>query len=175
MPRKELTERERLVIEYAALTGENSAKRLYLAAYDGALEGLQDRPSFNSAASHWWAKDRVQEFYKEKLATIQARRNLETERIKNSLRAEMERNALAASGLPDYSDSRLQVSKLNEIIANGDANTQLDALKLLMGKASAAAKEGETKQIQRFYTPLRCHACPLYRAEKTRIETNKNK
>lgn len=173
--KKVLTEREKLVCEFAALSGEIDTKRFYIAAYDGTLAGLEKRPSLSSSASHWWYSPQVQQYYNEKRLAVEARKNLELERTKNAVRAELQRDALAASGGVDYSDPKMQVSVLNEIVANGDENAKLDALKLLMTKASAAAKEGETKQIQRFYTPLRCHSCPLYRAEKTRIETNKNK
>ena len=66
-------------------------------------------------------------------------------------------------GFVDYTDPKAQKQKLNEIINNaGDSDEALDALKVIIQGQKNDQEAAKQNQVQRFYTPLRCHECPLY-------------
>ena len=67
----------------------------------------------------------------------------------------------------DYSDPQAQKDKLNDIINNAsDPGEALDALKVIIQGQKNDQEAAKDKQVQRFYTPLRCHDCPLYNMAK---------
>lgn len=77
------------------------------------------------------------------------------------------RKTEAQMAIVDYTDPVLQKKKLNEIINEAkDSGEALDALKVIMQSQKNDAEAAKDKQVQRVYTPLRCHDCPLYKAAK---------
>ena len=69
----------------------------------------------------------------------------------------------------DYTDPQAQKDKLNDIINNAtDPGEALDALKVIIQGQKNDQEAAKDKQVQRFYTPLRCHECPLYTAAKAK-------
>lgn len=54
-----------------------------------------------------------------------------------------------------------------------DGKTRLDVLKMLSDlQRMKEAENGKNGEIQRFYTPLQCSECVLYRKEKAEIESD---
>lgn len=54
-----------------------------------------------------------------------------------------------------------------------DGKTRLDVLKMLSDlQRMKEAENGKNGEIQRFYMPLQCHNCVLYRKEKAEIEND---
>ena len=54
-----------------------------------------------------------------------------------------------------------------------DGKTRLDVLKMLSDlQRMKEAENGKNGEIQRFYTPLLCSECVLYRKEKAEIESD---
>lgn len=75
----------------------------------------------------------------------------------------------------DYTSPAEQKKLLNKIIANNPLSDEaLDALKLIMQGQRADKDGAKDKQIQRFYTPVRCSGCPI-RAAFAKIQENGQK
>lgn len=54
-----------------------------------------------------------------------------------------------------------------------DGKTRLDVLKMLSDlQRMKEAENGKNGEIQRFYTPLQCRDCELYRKAKAEIESD---
>ena len=81
----------------------------------------------------------------------------------------------AAETITDYTSPAEQKKLLNQIIANNPLSDEaLDALKLIMQGQRADKDGAKDKQIQRFYTPVRCSGCPI-RAAFAKIQENGQK
>ena len=74
------------------------------------------------------------------------------ERLQNGKRAQI-----------DYTRPENQRTLLNDLINTaGDQKDKLDALKTIIQAQKDDRQAAKDNQIQRFYTPLKCHDCPLY-------------
>ena len=64
----------------------------------------------------------------------------------------------------DYNDPQERKRAYNRIIQESadDPKTQLDALKVFEQLQRDDKQAAKDNQIQRFYTPLKCHSCPLW-------------
>ena len=71
------------------------------------------------------------------------------------------------STLIDYSKEENQIAKLNRMInnASNDDRAAIDALKLMIQTQKDNKKDDEN-EIHRFYTPLKCSECQLYKLGK---------
>jgi len=85
------------------------------------------------------------------------------------------RTKLERSGRIDYYNPENQRKQINRIIeqAADDPKTQLDAIKAIQQTQRDDRQAAKDNQIQRFYSPLRCHKCPLYQRRKAKTSPDK--
>lgn len=170
-----ITEREKAVLRLQIYSGGAYRNAiLYRLAYPGSMEAVDQISDIDSTASRWWNSRKIQSFYQEAKAVIDAEREAERKRIESEVltRLQSQEEGSQDLGGVDYSDPRNQLRKLNAIVANStNTDTQLDALKVLISKQTELAPEKRTAEnkVQRFYTPLTCHSCPLYKEAKERL------
>lgn len=180
MYNKTISTREQAAIRLYILDGERIPReQLFRIAYDGSEEDIGRLASTPSLATRWFQSGRIQEYYNEQKTLEADRRERERAAIKADIVAQMKNDtaAVANSETPDYTDPRQAVAKLNSIIFSAkDSSEALDGLKVLLQRqqelaAASATNKPEAKQM-RFFVPLQCHDCPLYK-EKHKSINNK--
>ena len=68
----------------------------------------------------------------------------------------------SAEAVTDYTSPAEQKKLLNAIISKDPTNAEaLDALKVILSMQKGDKDNAKEKQIQRFYTPVRCSGCPI--------------
>jgi hypothetical protein len=170
---RNITEREKAVIKYAVAFGITHRQDLYRLAYNGTLEQVAGLADLGALASRWYNSKKIQDFLQVEMKEHEIRK----ERIRDEIRQEMEEQARKegkerekASSLIDYSDERNIIKKLNQLINTAkDDSEALDAVKTmaaLLKQREDLRSSKEKDKVARFYLPLRCHQCPLYRMGK---------
>lgn len=170
MNQKQITEREKAIVRYSIAFGETSPVKLYRLAYAGTDEELNAIASLPSVASRWWHSKKIATFHKEEVKAYERRvkaiaeKALSDQISKDATAANG--GAVAAAGAIDYTLPENMARELNRIANDEtlDLKTRLDAIKSLA--AFKEDKENDTHEIRRFYTPLRCQECAMYRFAK---------
>lgn len=177
----QLTIREQAAIKLLIIGEITSPQQLYRIAYADSLEAVEALADLPANASRWLRSQRVQNYLEAEKAAYNAKR--EKDRLK------IEADALAKYGkessqtstthpdFTDYSSPAAQIAKLNELVNTAkDPGEVLDALKVLISKQNelqAGMQETKDRKVQRFYTPLQCRDCPLYKAKAEEIKQRK--
>lgn len=159
--------------------GEEDWKTIYAVAAGWGKKDLQTNPNIHTYYRRWKLSDKIQSelrriellrdhllqearlqaFEDGKLAA-QGETQTHTELQNNISQARRRETELA---MADYTDPAQQKKKLNEIINEAKDNGEaLDALKVIIQGQKNDQESARDKQVQRFYTPLRCYECPLY-------------
>ena len=167
------TEREKALIFALAAGGIQDWKTAYILSRD-TPEETRKRENLPAIVSRWKQREDIRNAYNIALSLIKARE----ETIKQAARdeaikqaqegqtttADSERTNNTKRNPVDYYDPKNQRTQINKIIAESqdDPKTQLDAIKAIQQTQRDDRQAAKDNQIQRFYTPVNCHICPLY-------------
>lgn len=168
----ELTLAEKAVLVYHCETGFADFDALY-AVTDPKVLRLAPATQHNKAVK-WRKDDLVQRFlldYKEVMDN--RKRELVSDYLKQSGRDDvpLPMPTKRYKDFVDYTDPRAQMRKLNELVNEAeDSKETLDALKTIMGTQREDREAAKAQEVQRFYTPMVCHECPLYELGEKRLK-----
>ena len=168
---KDLTIRERAAIALYLTDDKVSTADLYIAAHHKSAEEVAGMKSLYSAASHWLNSKPVQDYIRTQRLRQEDQRREERESVKSEILSQVhaQNENITLDGIIDYSDQRNRERLYNQVIANSkdDPKTQLDAAKMFeqIQKDNREAASTHQKQV-RYYLPLRCESCVLYRKAK---------
>lgn len=174
-----ITNREKAAILMMAAGIETDWYEIYLIAEDKSRKEAEKVKYLHSTVSRWRNSDKVKKCLAEytKLfadreadARTQGRdeeRRRQEERSENETAGKSERTeneARRSFAAVDYYDPKNQRKQINRIIqeAADDPRTQLDAIKAIQQTQRDDRQAAKDNQIQRFYIPIHCAACPLY-------------
>lgn len=164
---KELTELEKAVLAYGYLDGlKGSALDLYLLCHK--LTGNASDKTIYEKASRWKNSGQAKEF----LAGLKKRDEI---RIANQVEARISSMEKGTYKPEEAELGNINFRNVDEFLSF--ANTQANLVKdekdrreylkiisdLMRFKEGSQDKDGD---IQRFYVPVRCHECPLYKREE---------
>lgn len=168
---KELSEREMAILRYGIAFDITSPAILYRLANDGSTDG--------AVGTRWMQSKKVQDFLRRERSIWEDRQEKERQKVEAETlqRIAAKQNGTITkddSGLIDYSDFQNQLAKLNELINTGtDADSVLDALKVMIAANAKNAEAKEAPRQIRVFLPLNCSDCPLYAQERERLEQKK--
>lgn len=172
---KRATGREKAVIFALAAGYLATWKEAYLLSRDKAEGETNPESLNNSIVTRWKQREDITNSYNDALLFLsrrdqatraQASKQMsEEERKEDNNRTEIEKTPRI-----DYYDPANQRKQINKIIAQSqdDPKTQLDAIKAIQQTQRDDRQAAKDNQIQRFYSPLRCHSCPLHEKEEER-------
>lgn len=139
-------------------------KTAYIIARGDDPENLPK--TWETSASQWKNSDKIQRLYKEtetlyKARFVESYNKGKADGIQEGKSyAESDQNGDGIG--TDYTKPENQRKLLNKIIQKNPTSTDaLDALKVIIAGQKGERDAGKDKQIQRFYTPLRCSSCPI--------------
>lgn len=171
---KTLTEREKLVIAGAVLLQYIGVKSLgpalYCAASPESLQALKHAGGLDSSASRWRNSKPVQEY--QTALQIQLQETIKRNAvIFNDSKLEDGERETANTQTANKIDFANRDEFINYCIqaANrvNDEKQRIDYLKMLADlQRYKETNTGTDGDIQRFYTPIKCSNCPLYKAKK---------
>lgn len=169
--KNELSQREKIVIEFLALSGSRSWRECYAMSRDKFVDPGDVHPV---TLSKWKNSKIVQDYFN----TVLFRHNQEIKNeIQNAIKQERQKeeekqpspsNKNVTSQEIDFTDRNQFIKYLNQAV-NGlqDDKQKTDYLKMLSDLLRFKESEtGQENEIQRFYTPLTCQNCALYRQEQ---------
>ena len=174
--RQELTEREKAVLFWAAAKKVKDWKKIYLLSRERAPD-TYDKKGLPQAASKWKYQAKVQDFYNDCLKDLDEEKKRLIEEAAAPLNiaeggeaegegeVKMKNSAEKKVIGIDFTDSENALRELNKL-ANDiqDPAKKADAIILLTKLiASTRPEEDKAKEVQRFYTPLNCKDCILYK------------
>lgn len=173
-PKTPLTDREKAALLAYKFGLIDTTKAAYIAADDQPQAHIKGLSALNTLVSRWINSEKVKGFLSHCDSLIlskqaeafqrgkdQAQRaSLEAEKIQG----DSERTQTRQAREIDYYDPKNQRTQINRIIAESqdDPKTQLDAIKAIQQTQRDDRQAAKDNQIQRFYTPVNCHFCPLY-------------
>lgn len=170
--KRTVTDREKTILFALAAGFLRSWTNAFILSRQESEEAAGKLKSLNSSVQHWKNHPEIKKAYEEAAAILEARDRKTADGIIKEIQKEKEgggsertetNSRRPLSGKVDYTDPANQARKLNELVNQADdAGEALDALKVIIQTQKAdrdAAREG--KKVV-FYTPLRCHECPLY-------------
>ena len=173
-----LTDRERAAVKLAVAYAITSTSTLYRLAYNGTEE--QAKATDPAVMTRWWKSKRIQTALEEESAHFAARiKAAQDKAVSDHISREHSRRegtAQTPEGWVDYTDPANWQRELNRIANDPslDDKQRFEAVKLLISsQKSQESDEAKNNDIQRFYTPLRCQDCPLYKIELERINEEK--
>lgn len=170
MKEKELTPLQKILIEYCAITGFNDWTAIYIYCHDIK----PDQKIYSSRVSEFKNSKKVKDFFNLCQYRFVEDREKEIEkRIKeketeNGRTQTTETNSKTPVTEIDFTDRNQFIKYLNQAV-NGlqDDKQKTDYLKMLSDLLRFKESEtGQDNEIQRFYTPLTCQNCALYRQEQ---------
>lgn len=166
---KRATEREKAVIFALAAGYISTWKEAYILSRDKAESETPPENLNNSIVTRWKQREDIANAYNNALLFL-SRRDQAT-RAQASKQAneedsagESNRTKRGKNATIDYYKPENQRRTINEIIdkAQDDPKTQLDAIKAIQQTQRDDRQAAKDNQIQRFFTPISCHICPLY-------------
>lgn len=199
---REITEREKAIITAAIFNGKDQTQedwdKIFLLSRNGATK-IQTKCRGSSQSVSWKSRSAVKKFHQiesERIDKIFRERENKaiTDFLKNKSKDEISDiwkriNSKDTSNGDNDNDGNLQILPGLEVdfrdreqflnFLNAEANrikdgkTRLDVLKMLSDlQRMKEAENGKNGEIQRFYTPLQCRDCELYRKAKVEIESD---
>lgn len=164
---KPLTEIEKILIHYAVLTNFDDWNVLYKCAIGEERYNKLSTKSKQVGASKWKNSENIQEEYRVRQYE-QHKREEQQRRREEEQRAETEPTQTSKKGVTNSvnfldRDDFLKFlnARANEIT---DDKLRNDILKMLSDNMRYKEAEKDTEnEIQRFYTPIICKDCPLYK------------
>jgi len=167
---KKLSEIEKAVITYAVFENINDWPKLYGIFRGEEYTRTTRADTFATMASRWKLSHLVRSYYEDvkKRKEEQQREafeRLEKENICGDSEPSETKNKKGFKNLLDRDEFlRYLNDKVNEL---SDPNSVKDFLKLISDNMRYKENRSDkTNEIQRFYTPLTCKNCPLYKKEQ---------
>lgn len=167
----ELTQREKIIIEYLALSDSRNWRECYAMSRDKYTDPGNVHPV---TLSKWKNSKIVQDYFN----TVKYKHNQACKaEIENAIKQERKTEGRTQTTEPnsktpvteiDFTDRNQFIKYLNQAV-NGlqDDKQKTDYLKMLSDLLRFKESEtGQDNEIQRFYTPLTCQNCALYRQEQ---------
>ena len=188
---KELTEREQVMITFAALQTLQGVKpnyqQLYILSRDKAV--ISTAPSVSGAerAQRWKNSARVVDFFRAESARLEtwisereaaagreAILSLNGGAADNDIRRDFlpggvaPKNGVSSGEIQNYAERGAMLQELNKLANTArDSREKLDALKIIADlQRFKDTATSEKPEIKRFYMPLRCQNCELYKRAK---------
>ena len=175
---KDITEREKAVIIWALVTGCQDWQKIYLLSRPNDPSTYSTK-NLATACSKWKHSARIERFTEEQRAALEARERAiiqahagtdesdpETEtETDGETKTENSQSKKRNTAKIDFTDTARALEELNRL-ANDiqDPIKRADAIQAIQKlKAQTATEEDTGPEIQRFYTPLRCQSCQLYK------------
>lgn len=174
--KNELSQREKIVIEFLALSGSRSWRECYAMSREKFIDPGDVHPV---TLSKWKNSKIVQDYFNTVKYQENERRKKEIETaVKEKTKSEERTqptpsNKNVTSEQIDFTDRNQFIKYLNQAV-NGlqDDKQKTDYLKMLSDLLRFKESEtGQENEIQRFYTPLICQNCVLYKAAKDNSNT----
>lgn len=174
---KRLTASESAALFWFVFEGEKDWKKVYMAAAGWTDEEAEQDPLLlGQYTSKWKATAKV----KNELLRLKVVKDSYIKSVQQQAYEEGRRSAFEEAhegteeelrakvkGEIDYTDPDKQKEKLNEIINTAkDSGEALDALKVIIAGQRNDQDAAKQNKVQRFYTPMKCRECPLYRDAK---------
>jgi len=178
---KKATAREKAVIFALAAGYLDTWKEAYIISRDKAEIETDAGNLNNSIVTRWKQREDITNSYNDALTFLarrdqatraQATAQMEGRKEEEGRQVESNRTENEKNARIDYYDPANQRKQINKIIAQSqdDPKTQLDAIKAIQQTQRDDRQAAKDNQIQRFYSPLRCHNCPLYQRRKAKNE-----
>ena len=194
-----LTEREKICITFAALQDLQGLKiswpDLYMLSRNKAID-IVSKSRTPSQASTWKNSAAVQNYFNELLESLHEFidsqktraindyliKNLETgkegakgedEDLDNGMGGRVERNSGSMfDSLKDFTEKSNMLQALNEIAGTAtDPKDKLNAFKQISDLQGFKETTGDKdEEIKRYYMPLRCSNCELYKAKSAELQ-----
>lgn len=175
-----LTEREKAVLTYAAYEGIKDWRLLYKLAKDMSVsdaEKMMEHKSFANTLSKWKTMPAVSRFYATKCAEKEAREQALVDKARkewlksgDEKRADMVGGAtksVLADDAIDFTDRDQFLEHINAKLNSGAMDEKDRQTYLKMISDNLRFKEDkpdkEENEIMKFYVPLTCEHCALYR------------
>ena len=176
---KRLTSREEAAIIWGIVTDCQDWKKIYVLARCTDPDDPKTHPKhIDATASRWKHTFAVESFYNNQKLILQAKYNIaQAAEIEKKSEAggmtegreeeEEETKSGKRQKITDFSDTKVALAELNRL-ANliPDAKAKADAITTIQKLVIQTKTESGEKDIQRFYTPLTCRECAIYRAVK---------
>ena len=172
-PTRTATEREKAIIFALAAGFITDWKTAFILSRPYPEDDPKTQNFDKSSVTHWKQHPAIVKAYENALDILQVqktrlidetRREIQTQEEKTTTPADSERTNNTKRNPVDYYDPKNQRTQINKIIAESqdDPKTQLDAIKAIQQTQRDDRQAAKDNQIQRFYTPVNCHICPLY-------------
>ena len=173
---KHITERENAVLFALALGVVDSWQKAYILANQRPEEEIKGQTALKSTVSRWKQHPEIIKAYNNAVAILKAREDKIREEAQkagnqehgeetttgDNVRTE-QKTGRRVAGSVDYTNPAEQARKLNELVNTAqDPGEALDALKVIIASQKADRESAREGKRVVFYTPLRCHDCPLY-------------
>lgn len=168
---KDLTIREKAAVALYLSDPKNVSPRDMLrVARDTTIAETDSLKDVWASASRWFHSERIQTYLRGKELLQEERQAKERQAIEAEILSKINATnpGTTIRGDIDYSNPRLREQLYNEIIGkSNDPRIQLDAAKMFeqIQKDNREAASTHQKQV-RYYLPLRCESCVLYRKAK---------
>ena len=169
--KRDLTDREKVAIIAFVVDSTITFEDAYKISRDSSYKELKDQDK-RMVANNWWRQERIKNFVKNQqirfnaIVEEKAKELLKNEKWRKSQMGKMNEN----TGNLDFTDRNTFINFLSDQVNTlGDEDPlKKDYLKMisdnLQFKTNAFDKAED--DIQRFYTPLHCRECKLYRIQK---------
>lgn len=166
-----LTEIEKIAIEYLAITGAKCWRTCYYMSHDKNSDPGEIHPA---TISKWKNSKIVQDYFN----TVRYRHNeriqaeiengIKQERTKKEGTQQETGNKNVTSQTVDFTNRNEFIKYLNSAVNSlQDDKQKTDYLKMLSDLLRFKETEtGKDNEIQRFYTPITCNKCPIYRDQQ---------
>ena len=163
------SEREKAILfVLAAGQLDGGWKEAFILSSQKAEKDVTNQKNITTSAERWHRRPEIMKAYEKALKAVQELKE-EGRPAEDGTGIEDERgdNNRTKPGKPakvDYYNPENQRRQINKIIeqSQDDPKTQLDAIKAIQQTQRDDRQAAKDNQIQRFYSPLRCHHCPLY-------------
>lgn len=169
--KNDLTDIEKIAIEYLAISGAKCWRTCYYMSHDKNSDPGEIHPA---TISKWKNSKIVQDYfnavrYKENERIQQEREKaIKQDREKETGTQPESSNKNVSSKTVDFTNRNEFIKYLNSAVNSlQDDKQKTDYLKMLSDllrfKETETSKDNE---IQRFYTPITCNKCPLYKDQQ---------
>ena len=168
---KELTIREKAAIALYLCFDDVSPRDMLRVARDATLAETNALKDLPASASRWFHSERIQTYLRGQELLRDEKQAKERRAIEAEILSKINATnpGTKIGGDIDYSNPRNREQLYNEIIdkSKNDPRTQLDAAKMFeqIQKDNREAASTHQKHV-RYYLPLRCESCVLYRKAK---------
>ena len=161
------SEREKAIL-FVLAAGQLAGgwKEAFILSSQKAEKEVTNQKNITTSAERWRRRPEILKAYESALKAVQELKEEngnqdETKAV--DLAGDSVRTKPAKAGRIDYYNPENQRRTINAIIdkAADDPKTQLDAIKAIQQTQRDDRQAAKDNQIQRYYTPVSCRACPF--------------